>query len=62
MQVPVPVFLPTTLENAEKIVETIEDIKRKVPSNPIEDDILAMAEMIAEAERNPVSMELCGKF
>lgn len=57
--VPVPVFLPTTLENAEKIVETIEDIKRKVPSNPIEDDILAMAEMIAEAERNPVSMELC---
>ncbi|XP_072899781.1 zinc finger MYM-type protein 2 isoform X4 [Hemitrygon akajei] len=58
--VPVPVFLPTTLENAEKIVETIEDLKRKVPSNPIEADILAMAEMIAEAEKNPVSMELCG--
>ncbi|XP_059820220.1 zinc finger MYM-type protein 2 isoform X2 [Hypanus sabinus] len=58
--VPVPVFLPTTLENAEKIVETIEDLKRKIPSNPIEADILAMAEMIAEAEKNPVSMELCG--
>ncbi|XP_041054700.1 zinc finger MYM-type protein 2 isoform X3 [Carcharodon carcharias] len=58
--VPVPVFLPTTLGNAEKIVETIEDLKRKVPSNPIEADILAMAEMIAEAERNPVSMEFCG--
>ncbi|XP_072119179.1 zinc finger MYM-type protein 2 isoform X3 [Mobula birostris] len=60
LPVPVPVFLPTTLENAEKIVETIEDLKRKVPSNPIEADILAMAEMIAEAEKNPVSMELCG--
>ncbi|XP_048388342.2 zinc finger MYM-type protein 2 [Stegostoma tigrinum] len=58
--VPVPVFLPTTLGNAEKIVETIEDLKRKVPSNPIEADILAMAEMIAEAEKNPVSMEFCG--
>ncbi|XP_069747442.1 zinc finger MYM-type protein 2 isoform X2 [Narcine bancroftii] len=58
--VPVPVFLPTTLENAEKIVETIEDLRRKVPSNPIEADILAMAEIIAEAERNPVSMEICG--
>ncbi|XP_043548637.1 zinc finger MYM-type protein 2 [Chiloscyllium plagiosum] len=58
--VPVPVFLPTTLGNAEKIVETIEDLKRKVPSNPVEADILAMAEMIAEAERNPVSMEFCG--
>ncbi|XP_007903780.2 zinc finger MYM-type protein 2 isoform X1 [Callorhinchus milii] len=58
--VPVPVFLPTTLDNAEKIVETIEDLKRKVPSNPIEADLLAMAEMIVEAERNPVSMEFCG--
>ncbi|XP_078078214.1 zinc finger MYM-type protein 2 isoform X2 [Mustelus asterias] len=58
--VPVPVFLPTTLGDAEKIVETIEDLKRKVPSNPIEADILAMAEIIAEAERNPVSMEFCG--
>uniref|UniRef100_A0A4W3HGW3 Zinc finger MYM-type containing 2 n=1 Tax=Callorhinchus milii TaxID=7868 RepID=A0A4W3HGW3_CALMI len=57
--VPVPVFLPTTLDNAEKIVETIEDLKRKVPSNPIEADLLAMAEMIVEAERNPVSMEFC---
>ncbi|XP_064413945.1 zinc finger MYM-type protein 2 isoform X4 [Latimeria chalumnae] len=48
--VPVPVFLPTTLDSAERIVETIEELKAKVPSDPVEADILAMAEMIAEAE------------
>uniref|UniRef100_H2ZZK5 Zinc finger MYM-type containing 3 n=1 Tax=Latimeria chalumnae TaxID=7897 RepID=H2ZZK5_LATCH len=48
--IPVPMFLPTTLESADKIVETIEELKVKIPSNPLEADILAMAEMIAEAE------------
>uniref|UniRef100_A0A8C5QDR7 Zinc finger MYM-type containing 3 n=1 Tax=Leptobrachium leishanense TaxID=445787 RepID=A0A8C5QDR7_9ANUR len=48
--VPVPMLLPTTLENTDKIVETIEELKVKIPSNPLEADILAMAEMIAEAE------------
>ena len=54
-------FLPTTLESTEKIVETIEELKVKIPSNPLEADILAMAEMIAEAEElDKASSDLCG--
>ncbi|MBN3301365.1 ZMYM3 protein, partial [Amia calva] len=60
--VPVPMFLPTTLESADKIVETIEELKVKIPSNPLEADILAMAEMIAEAEEmDKASSDLCGR-
>lgn len=56
-------FLPTTLESTEKIVETIEELKVKIPSNPLEADILAMAEMIAEAEElDKASSDLCGMF
>ncbi|KAG2463674.1 zinc finger MYM-type protein 3-like [Polypterus senegalus] len=60
LPVPVPMFLPTTLESADKIVETIEELKVKIPSNPLEADILAMAEMIAEAEEmDKESSDLC---
>ncbi|XP_048838844.1 zinc finger MYM-type protein 3-like isoform X1 [Brienomyrus brachyistius] len=60
LPVPVPMFFPTTLENADKIVEAIEEIKVKIPSNPLEADILAMAEMIAEAsEMGKASSDLC---
>uniref|UniRef100_A0A8C2U2A7 Zinc finger MYM-type containing 4 n=1 Tax=Coturnix japonica TaxID=93934 RepID=A0A8C2U2A7_COTJA len=48
--VPVPMFFPTTLDNADKILETIQDIKEKVPISPFEADLLQMAEMIAEDE------------
>ncbi|KFQ05951.1 Zinc finger MYM-type protein 3, partial [Leptosomus discolor] len=60
--VPVPMFLPTTLESTDKIVETIEELKVKIPSNPLEADILAMAEMIAEAEElDKASSDLCAR-
>ncbi|XP_077151920.1 LOW QUALITY PROTEIN: zinc finger MYM-type protein 4 [Ranitomeya variabilis] len=48
--VPVPMLIPTTLDNADKIIDAIEDLKEKVPSDPFEADILQMAEMIAEDE------------
>ncbi|XP_068274118.1 zinc finger MYM-type protein 4-like isoform X3 [Nyctibius grandis] len=48
--VPVPVLFPTTLDNADKIIETIQDIREKIPTNPFEADLLQMAEMIAEDE------------
>ncbi|KAM4656354.1 zinc finger MYM-type protein 4-like isoform 7-T7 [Amazona ochrocephala] len=48
--VPVPMLFPTTLDNADKIIETIQDIKEKIPTNPFEADLLQMAEMIAEDE------------
>lgn len=51
------------MESTEKIVETIEELKVKIPSNPLEADILAMAEMIAEAEElDKASSDLCGRF
>eukprot|EP00079_Xenopus_tropicalis_P038362 XP_017952133.1 PREDICTED: zinc finger MYM-type protein 3 isoform X2 [Xenopus tropicalis] len=56
--VPVPMLLPTTLESTDKIIETIEELKAKIPSNPLEADILAMAEMIAEAEELDKSSDL----
>ncbi|KAI4904991.1 hypothetical protein NFI96_017072 [Prochilodus magdalenae] len=48
LPVPVPMFLPTTLDSAERIVETIQKIKEKIPENPIEADLIMMAEMVAE--------------
>lgn len=52
-QVPVPVFLPTTLQNAEQIVKTISELKAKVPSDPLEADLIAMAEVIAQEDEKP---------
>lgn len=46
--VPVPMFLPTTLDSAERIVETIQKIKERIPDNPLEADLIMMAEMVAE--------------
>ncbi|XP_060760721.1 zinc finger MYM-type protein 4 isoform X2 [Neoarius graeffei] len=46
--VPVPLFLPTTLDSAERIVETIQMIKERIPDNPLEADLIMMAEMVAE--------------
>ncbi|XP_070831912.1 zinc finger MYM-type protein 2 [Chaetodon trifascialis] len=46
--VPVPVFLPTTLQGAEEIIQTINELKNKVPSDPLEADLLSMADMITE--------------
>ncbi|XP_007249436.3 zinc finger MYM-type protein 4 [Astyanax mexicanus] len=48
LPVPVPMFLPTTLDSAEKIVETIQKIKEKIPDDPLEADLIMMAEMVAE--------------
>lgn len=45
-------LIPTTLDNADKIIENIQENKEKISINPFEADLLQMAEMIAEdAER-----------
>ncbi|XP_066542642.1 zinc finger MYM-type protein 2 isoform X2 [Hoplias malabaricus] len=51
--VPVPVFLPTTLQSAEQIVKTINELKASKPLDPLEADLLAMAEMMAEDDKKP---------
>ncbi|XP_052494253.1 zinc finger MYM-type protein 4 [Budorcas taxicolor] len=47
---PVPVLIPSIMGNEDKVTESIEDIKEKLPSHPFEADLLEMAEMIAEDE------------
>ncbi|XP_073668896.1 zinc finger MYM-type protein 4 isoform X3 [Paramisgurnus dabryanus] len=48
LPVPVPLFFPTTLDNTESILKTIQEIKEKIPENPLEADLIMMAEMVAE--------------
>lgn len=43
-------FLPVTMDSAERIVETIQEIKEKIPSDPFEAELILMAEMVAEHE------------
>ncbi|XP_033107013.1 zinc finger MYM-type protein 2-like isoform X2 [Anneissia japonica] len=45
--VPIPMFLPVTTDNADKLIETIKDIKNRTPSDPLEAELLAMADAIA---------------
>ncbi|XP_056105679.1 zinc finger MYM-type protein 4 isoform X2 [Rhinichthys klamathensis goyatoka] len=48
LPIPVPLFFPTTLDSAEHIVKTIQEIKEKIPDDPLEAELLMMAEMVAE--------------
>lgn len=41
-------FLPVTMDSAERIVETIQEIKEKIPPDPFEAELILMAEMVAE--------------
>ncbi|XP_074161188.1 zinc finger MYM-type protein 4 isoform X9 [Sminthopsis crassicaudata] len=47
---PVPMLIPTTVDSAKKVNETIEDIKENTSPHPFEADLLQMAEIIAEDE------------
>nr|XP_040044626.1 zinc finger MYM-type protein 4 isoform X1 [Gasterosteus aculeatus aculeatus] len=48
LPVPVPMFLPVSTDSAERIMETIQEIKQKIPSDPFEAELILMAEMVAE--------------
>ncbi|XP_066478764.1 zinc finger MYM-type protein 2 isoform X2 [Tiliqua scincoides] len=56
----VPVFLPTTLDSSEKILEAIEELKNKVPSHPVPltEDSPAKAEKKPEQDEKTESAEL----
>uniref|UniRef100_A0A672KS49 Zinc finger MYM-type protein 4-like n=1 Tax=Sinocyclocheilus grahami TaxID=75366 RepID=A0A672KS49_SINGR len=56
LPVPVPLFFPTTLDSAERIVKTIQEIKEKIPDDPLEADLIMMAEMVAEDAEKEKSM------
>lgn len=48
--IPVPMLIPSSMDSEDKVTESIEDIKEKLPTHPFEADLLEMAEMIAEDE------------
>ncbi|XP_067341184.1 zinc finger MYM-type protein 4-like isoform X2 [Channa argus] len=52
LPLPVPMFLPVTMDSAERIVETIQEIKEKIPSDPFEAELILMAEMVAEHDKD----------
>ncbi|XP_052440707.1 zinc finger MYM-type protein 4 isoform X2 [Carassius gibelio] len=65
LPVPVPLFFPTTLDNAEHIVKTIQEIKEKIPDDPLEADLIMMAEMVAEdaeKEKHIISSDQTGNI
>ncbi|XP_068527102.1 zinc finger MYM-type protein 2 isoform X3 [Anas acuta] len=51
--VPVPVFLPTTLDSTEKILAAIEELRGKVPSNPLESELMTLSGMLPEHDGKP---------
>ncbi|XP_045080282.1 zinc finger MYM-type protein 3-like isoform X3 [Coregonus clupeaformis] len=58
LPLPVPMFLPVTLDHIDKLVEYIKELKLQIPSDPLEADILAMADMIAEENKGKGSSDL----
>uniref|UniRef100_A0A7N6B6A5 HTH CENPB-type domain-containing protein n=1 Tax=Anabas testudineus TaxID=64144 RepID=A0A7N6B6A5_ANATE len=61
LPLPVPMFLPVTMDSAERIVETIQEIKEKIPSDPFEAELILMAEMVAEQEKDEGEKEESSK-
>ncbi|XP_064905526.1 zinc finger MYM-type protein 2 isoform X9 [Columba livia] len=58
--VPVPVFLPTTLDSSEKIFAAIEELRGKVPSNPLETELLNLSEMVPEHDGKTEASDVAG--
>ncbi|XP_030332356.1 zinc finger MYM-type protein 2 isoform X4 [Strigops habroptila] len=56
--VPVPVFLSTTLDSSEKILAAIEELRGKVPSNPLETELLNLSEMVPEHDGKAEASDL----
>lgn len=65
-QVPVPVFLPTALDSAEKILAAIEELRGKAPSDPLEAELLNLSgvvpEHVGKAEASDMASEFPDEF
>lgn len=59
---PVPVFLPTTLDSSEKICAAIEELRGKVPSNPLETELLNLSGMVPEHDGKAETSDVAGEF
>lgn len=61
-QVPVPVFLPTSLDSSEKIFAAIEELRGKVPSNPLETELLTLSGMVPERDGKAEASDVASEF
>lgn len=61
-QVPVPVFLPTTLDSTEKILAAIEELRGKVPSDPLEAELLNLSGVVPEHVGKAEASDLTSEF
>lgn len=61
-QVPVPVFLPTTLDSGEKILAAVEELRGKVPSNPLETELLNLSGMVPEQDGKTEASDVASEF
>ncbi|XP_039495396.1 zinc finger MYM-type protein 4 isoform X1 [Drosophila santomea] len=48
LPIPVPIFIPTTRNTSQGILKEIKKIQDKMPEDPLEAELLMMAEMVAE--------------
>lgn len=44
-------FLPTTLQGADEIVQTINDLKNKSPSDSVEVDLISTTDVITDEQK-----------
>ena len=45
--VPIPMFLPVAHNNADRLLETIKEIRDRIPSDPLEAELLMLADALA---------------
>lgn len=50
--IPVPIFIPTGRKSIKGIMKEMNKIKNKVPADPLEAELLMMAEMVAEDKKD----------
>ena len=58
-QMPVPMLIPSSMGNEDKVTKSIEE---KLPSHPFEADLLEMAEIIAEDEEKEKTISQGGWY
>nr|XP_022917204.1 zinc finger MYM-type protein 3-like [Onthophagus taurus] len=60
--IPVPIFIPTTRNSFKGIQKEINRIKNKTPANPLEAELLMMAEIVADEKQAPTDSESDGEI
>ncbi|CAG0914068.1 unnamed protein product [Notodromas monacha] len=57
LPVPVPIFIPTTRKTSERIGKDIKRILKKVPADPLEAELLMMAQAVGEGVKEEEDSE-----